>query len=54
MLRYQDEHGYTVAVAHQYGFPNGTPINRRGRATKPDPKFVFEEGTRFKIDPSLG
>jgi hypothetical protein len=53
VLRYQDEHGMTVAVAHQYGFPDGTPIKRRGVPTKPDPKFVFEEGTRFKIDRRL-
>src|ERR1700722_11251572 len=53
VLRYEDEHGMTVAVAHQYGFPGGAPVYRRGRPTKPDPKFVFEEDPRFKLDPRL-
>jgi hypothetical protein len=53
MIEYHDEHGRTIAWAHQYGYPNGTPINHRGRPTRPDPKFVFEEGTRFKYDPRL-
>ena len=49
MVEFADEKGRTVAWAHQYGFPDGKPIGR----TKPDPKFLFEGGTRYKHDPKL-
>jgi hypothetical protein len=50
MIRYEDQHGHTIAWAHQYGHPNGQPI----RGTRPDPKFLFEDGVRYKLDPALG
>lgn|ERR1700691_682081 len=50
MIRYEDQYGRTVAWAHQYGYPNGQPI----RGTRPDPKFLFEGGVRYKLDPALG
>jgi len=50
MIEYHDEHGRTVAWAHQYRLPDGRPIPQ---TPKPDPKFLFEDGTRYKLDPRL-
>jgi hypothetical protein len=49
IIKYADQNGLVVAIAHQYGYPDGRPI----RNTKPDPKFLFEGGTRYKLDPRL-
>jgi hypothetical protein len=53
MLVFQDEHGMTIAWAHQYGHPDGKPIRTRRGQSRPDPKFLFEDGTRYKHDPKL-
>lgn len=53
MIAYSDADGRTIAFAHQYGLPDGTPIHSRGRQTRPDPKFLFEDGVRYKYDPKL-
>jgi hypothetical protein len=54
MISYSDAAGRTIAFAHQYGFPDGTPIRTRARGqSRPDPKFLFEGGTRYKHDPKL-
>jgi hypothetical protein len=50
MIEYHDEYGRTIAWAHQYGFRDGKPIS----TSKPDPKFLFEGGVRYKLDPNLG
>jgi hypothetical protein len=49
MIEYHNAQGRTIAWAHQYGFPNGRPIPK----SRPDPKFLFEDGTRYKYDPNL-
>jgi hypothetical protein len=48
MIEYHNEQGRTIAWAHQYGFADGRPIGR----TRPDPKFLLEDGTRWKHDPT--
>jgi hypothetical protein len=53
MVVYSDANGMTIAFAHQYGLPDGTPIQSRGRQTRADPKFIFEDGVRYKYDPKL-
>jgi len=53
IIAYSDAYGATIAIAHQYGLPDGTPIKSRGRRTRPDPKFIFEDGVRYKYDPKL-
>lgn len=45
ILTYQDARSQTVAIVHQYGRPDGTPA----KGTRPDPKFLFEDGVRFKL-----
>jgi hypothetical protein len=50
MIRYEDQHGRTIAWAHQYLFADGRHIPQTPR---PDPKFVFENGIRYKLDPAL-
>lgn len=54
MIVYSDAAGLTIAFAHQYGLPDGTPIRTRERGqSRPDPKFLFEGGIRYKHDPKL-
>jgi hypothetical protein len=45
MITYRDESGRTVAIVHQYGERDGTPA----KGTRPDPKFLFENGVRYKL-----
>src|SRR6266511_2184433 len=47
MVTYLDEQDLTVVIAHQYGRQDGTPA----LGTKPDPKFMFEGGVRYKFSP---
>lgn len=49
MVEYEDAAGRTIAWAHQYGFAAGTCIPRK----RADPKFLFEDGVRYKLDPAL-
>ncbi len=49
MITYLDQWDRTIVIAHQYGRPNGDPTPR----TFPDPKFLFEDGIRYKHDPNL-
>jgi hypothetical protein len=45
MVTYRDANARTVAICHQYGQPDGEPA----KSTLPDPKFLFEDGTRYKL-----
>jgi|SRR5664279_2883741 len=49
MIEYENEEGRVIAWAHQYGFPDGTCIPKK----RADPKFLFEEGVRYKYDRRL-
>jgi hypothetical protein len=49
VVTYLDQWDRTIVIAHQYGRPNGDPI----QGTLPDPKFLFEDGVRSKYDPTL-
>jgi hypothetical protein len=45
IIRYLDSNGRTVAIIHQYGTPDGMPIS----GSLPDPKYLFQDGTRYKL-----
>jgi hypothetical protein len=49
MVTYLNEQNLTVVIAHQYGRQDGTPA----LGTKPDPKFMFERGVRYKFSPYM-
>jgi hypothetical protein len=45
IVAYLDQSGLTVAIVHQYGRQNADPAE----GTRPDPKFLFEGGVRYKL-----
>ena len=45
MVAYRDHAGRTVAIVHQYGDAHGNPA----RGTLPDPKYLFDGATRYKV-----
>lgn len=45
MVTYRDKNGLTIAIVHQYGDNKGNPAP----GTLPDPKFLFEDGVRYKL-----
>jgi hypothetical protein len=47
MIELRDANGTVVAWAHKYCFPSGRCIPSNPR---PDPKFLFEDGIRFKLE----
>ena len=50
-VRYLDQNGRTVAIVHQDGDEYGNPAEGR----KPDPKYLFHNGIRYRpfaIDPN--
>jgi hypothetical protein len=49
MVAYLDQWDRTVMWAHQHGRSDGTPAE----GTRPDPKFLFEGGVRYKHDKRL-
>jgi hypothetical protein len=49
MVIYGNKFDETIVIAHQYGRGDGTPAT----GSRPDPKFIFEGGIRYKYDPSL-
>jgi hypothetical protein len=49
MVTYLDKWDRTIVIAHQYGRAKGEPTP----GTLPDPKFLFEDGVRYKQDPHL-
>lgn len=46
---YRDKWDRVIAIVHQYGTPNGLPC----KDTLADPKFIFEDGVRYKYDATL-
>lgn len=49
MVTYLDKWDRTIVIAHQYGRKDGTAA----KGTRPDPKFIYEGGVRYKYDASL-
>lgn len=50
MVEYLDQQGSTVAWVHnRAGRPNGEPAE----GTWADPKYIYENGTRYRHDPNL-
>lgn len=44
IVAYVDQTGMTIAIVHQYGYENGDIAE----GTRPDPKFLFKDGVRYK------
>ena len=44
IVTYLSSTGRTLAITHQYGYANGDVVE----GTLPDPKFLFEDGIRYK------
>ena len=45
MVAYRDQDGMTIAIVHQYGYKNADA----SEGTLPDPKFLFQDGVRYKL-----